>query len=1228
MRRISGVYEALCPNCGGPCSEERLSRGLPCRLCLPKAEGVDGKHIGELLASRGALKRYGLVYKLHVKLHEFEDFFRQATGSTMWPVQKLWARRLLRGESFAIIAPTGVGKTTLLSVYCLWLHTKSRGKVYYILPTENLVNQVYEKISSYAERLGINASIVRYHSHLRTAERREAIEAIKEGKYDILITTSSFLARNQDRLLKGAVFDAIIVDDVDAMLRSPKSIKRVLVALGFTPEAVDYALQTLRLKLDILAAKVRGRKHKAERLLQKLIEAEARLADAIAASSPGQLVIASATGRAYGLHSKIFNKLLGFDIGRLYDSLRDVDNFHLKPSGDPVEEAAKLITMLGGGGIVYFSCLYSEEDINRLIEILDKHGVRAVYAKAGRSTKALRKFATGEADVIIGKASYYGTIVRGIDLPYRVKYAVFIGVPVRAQPLEKAVMNPRRLVRLALSLIKDDAEVREAVKVLAKLTPGELQLVYKLLRDGGRCETESRVCRLVNLSRTIASKVLEEVRQRKKPIKTQSAVIIEYGGETLYVTPDTATFVQASGRTSRLLNGGMTHGVVVVVEKDDALVELLSEKLSRFMSTATGFKPFTKEAITESMRVAEETRHGKRTKKVNIETCCIIVESPTKAKTIANFFGKPARRKIGPLTVYETSFFNPKNNTLYIASITASIGHIYDLTLEEKGVHGVIVDADGYHPVYAPIKRCLSCGRQFASNTNTCPYCGSGNVEDKFAVIEALRQLALETGKVYLATDPDVEGEKIAWDLYLALKPYAENIERIEMHSITRSELYRALAATRGIKKPLVSAQVIRRIEDRWIGFSLSKHLQEKYGNKGLGAGRVQTPVLGWIIARYREWRENRCYVLLVRITERTAVRLFIRDRRVLEEAAREAREGVLVEVLDEDEVTINPPPPYTTEALLVDASLRYRYTAEKTMKLAQELFETGLITYHRTDSTHVSPTGIDVASRYLSRKGLLGDFKPRSWGPPGHHEAIRPTSPHDPDELREEIAVGNVFIGVRLRESHYRLYDLIFRRFIASQMKPARLVKARVRITVGGLEAEAPAYIGVVEAGFLKMYDAVVVDEELRGLLGTRVRPLDVKTYKSSRVRLYTHGDVVALMKRNGIGRPSTYARTLDVIRRHGYVVESKYRKYLIPTRLGVNVYTYLVDNFGQLVSLERTRSLQEKMRLVEEGLADPVELVDELYRELYSLDLVARGAELVPGAIRREGMEARVFS
>jgi len=1213
LRKLSGVYEGLCPNCGGPCSEERLSKGLPCRKCLPRIPAGDSRHIGELLAERGVLRRYGIVYKLHVLLQEFEDFFEKATGHKLWPVQKLWARRLLRGESFAIIAPTGVGKTTLLSVYCLWLYRSGRRPVYYILPTENLVNQVYEKLTKYAERLGIDARIIRYHSHLRAAEKREAVNAIKEGAYDILVTTSSFLARQQEGLLRGAVFEAVIVDDVDAMLRSPKSIKRVLVALGFTPDAVDYALKTLRLRLDILAAKVRGRKKKAEILLQRLIEAEARLADAIAESNPGQLIIASATGRAYGLHSKIFNKLLGFEIGRLYDALREVDNFHLEPRRRPIEEAAELIARLGPGGIVYFSTLHSDEEVEELVARLSEKGIKAVYAKAGRSTKALKMFASGEADVIIGKASYYGTIVRGIDLPYRIKYAVFVGVPVRAQPLDKAVKNPRRLVRLAISILPGDEEVREAVKLLSKLTPSELQLVYRIIRDDLQCKTDNRVCRLVGIARGLAEKILTVVGKLPKPIRAQGAAIIEVNGELLYVTPDTATFVQASGRTSRLLNGGMTHGVVIVIEENRELVDLLAERLQRFMGGHVAFQRYDPVKVRESLRLAEETRKGRKMKKVHIETCCIIVESPTKAKTIANFFGKPAKRRVGPLMVYEASFFNPLNNTLYIASVTASIGHIYDLTIEEKGVHGVVIDNEGYHPVYAPIKRCLSCGKQFAATHTACPYCGSTNIEDKFSVIEALRQLALESGKVYLATDPDVEGEKIAWDLYLALRPYAEDIERIELHSITRGELYRALANPRRINPALVAAQVVRRIEDRWIGFSLSRHIQEKFGRQGLGAGRVQTPVLGWIIARYREWRRRRCYVLLLRLTSRTAIRLYIHGRDKLRELVEEASNGVAVEPLRIEEVTLNPPPPYTTEELLFDASARYRYTAEKTMKLAQELFETGLITYHRTDSTHVSSTGIEVAKKYLSAHGLAEEFKPRAWGPPGHHEAIRPTMPHDPEELRQEIAVGNVFIGVRLRESHFRLYELIFRRFMASQMVPAVVRRVDARVVIGDVEARLTVYIDAVRPGFLRMYDAVVIDKEFGNILGRLVKPLEVRTYKSSEVRLYTHGDVVALMKKNGIGRPSTYARTLTVLRQHGYVIESKYRKYLVPTRLGVNVYTYLVDNFNRLVSLERTRMLYEKMRSVEEGRADPVELVDELYRELYELSLLEHPLEVV---------------
>jgi len=232
---------------------------------------------------------------------------------------------------------------------------------------------------------------------------------------------------------------------------------------------------------------------------------------------------------------------------------------------------------------------------------------------------------------------------------------------------------------------------------------------------------------------------------------------------------------------------------------------------------------------------------------------------------------------------------------------------------------------------------------------------------------------------------------------------------------------------------------LVRRIEDRWIGFELSRIVQERFGNKRLSAGRVQTPVLGWIIERCREARKKRL-ISLIKLENGLWVELEKPVSRDLGE--------VYVEVKERME-KLYPQPPYTTDIMLREASRRLRFSAEKTMRLAQDLFEMGLCTYHRTDATTVSPTGITIAKEYIE-ENFKGKFEGKSWRGEGAHECIRPTRSVDTRRLIELIQEGVWRFPKKLTADHIKLYDLIFRRFIASQMIPAEVVKQIVTVRIG----------------------------------------------------------------------------------------------------------------------------------------------------------------------------------
>jgi len=231
----------------------------------------------------------------------------------------------------------------------------------------------------------------------------------------------------------------------------------------------------------------------------------------------------------------------------------------------------------------------------------------------------------------------------------------------------------------------------------------------------------------------------------------------------------------------------------------------------------------------------------------------------------------------------------------------------------------------------------------------------------------------LEVDKIYLATDPDTEGEKIAFDLFIYLYPYNQNIKRIELHEITRTEFIRKIKEPREIDFNLVKAQLLRRISDRWVGFKLSEEIQNYFQNLNLSAGRVQTPVLGWILEKEKRIKQKH---YLVNLSFNNQNFYFYTENedliKKLKEKFKNKELEIEIEFTQTNEETINPLPPYETSNLLKNANSFFRFDAQTTMKIAQDLFEQGLITYHRTDSVFISDFGKNVALEYLERKNLI----------------------------------------------------------------------------------------------------------------------------------------------------------------------------------------------------------------------------------------------------------------
>ncbi len=1216
---MKAIYREMCPNCLGRISDERLYIKNPCDSCLDEPAGADSYFelvtaVRNALKLRGTLKEWERIYELEKGVQEIEAFFKKGTGFTFWSAQRTWVKRLLKGRSFSIIAPTGMGKSTFGAFMAVWNATKGK-KSYIIVPTTPLVIQTVKKIQAIAERAGVEVNLAYYHGNLRNKEKEEMLAKIANEDYQILITSAQWLARNFDEKLKGRHFDFIFVDDVDAFLKASKNIDRSLLLLGFTEEIINKAWEIIRLKKSMsryLNGRAQDREERLKELNGSIAEIQREIEEFKSKNRIGIMIIASATGSARGDRIKLYRELLGFEVGSGRSALRNVVDSYLKPTKDIKEHVEELLKTLGKGGIIFTpidqGLAYAEELVNYLRE----RGFK-VELVSSKNRKSIEKFEKGEADYLVGSATYYGSLVRGLDLPHLIRYAVFTGVP----KFRFSIDLERPTIYRALGLLSEvmdflsDEDRRTAEKLHARLRrlirnipQFELMKIEEALAEGLPIENEfhNHVLGVFRELVEFLRRVLKDKEVLQKLAEDPFISLKEEEGKWYIEIPDVRTYIQATGRTSRLFAGGITKGLsVLIVDNEKVFNGLVRQMRWRF----TEFKmvPFEELDLDEILRQIDEDREkvrlvmeGKISAKVKdlVKSVLMIVESPNKARTIANFFGQPSKTRIGDLVAYEVSIGN------IMLTILASGGHMFDLVTNE-GYHGVLVENKGdmlrFIPVYDTLKRCRDCGHQFVDweEKGVCPRCGSTNVRDALENVKAMREIAQEVDEILIATDPDTEGEKIAWDIRNVLSPYTPNIKRIEFHEVTRPAIMRAIQEARDVNEARVNAQLVRRIEDRWIGFELSQELQRVFENRNLSAGRVQTPVLGWIIERYKEFTESETYFLGLTLENGLQVTVEIgKDGKNIEPP-----EYVTVEEVELEERELNPSPPYTTDAMLKDASTFLKLSAPETMRLAQDLFEAGLITYHRTDSTHVSNTGIEVAKEYITEEIGEEYFKPRPWGEEGAHEAIRPTRPIDTGRLMQLIRDGIIQLPKNLTRNHYRLYDMIFKKFMTSQMKAARLLVERAVINAGVGKVELEGYVEVIEDGWTKLRSPPL--RQLPKLeAGERLKVVEAKKWKAPKVSLYTQGDIVAMMKERKIGRPSTYAKIVQTLLQRYYVIETRGRKKLVPTEQGIKVYHYLISKYKELVSEEKTRELEELMDMIEENKKDYLEVLRSLYEEL----------------------------
>ncbi|MEM2699803.1 MAG: reverse gyrase [Candidatus Bathyarchaeia archaeon] len=1191
LKGLRAIYRGMCPNCGGDISDQELLTVGVCSRCLPTTVR-DSESVYLELVKRGKIGGYAKVLEIEFELKRFSEFFSMLVGSRPWALQEVWAKRVLMGRSFSIVAPTGIGKTLFGLVMALYLARKGK-KSYIIVPTSLLVRHLLDKVSAFLEKIHNKdeltkmPTVIGYYSAMPKKESNETLKRIESQDFSILITTDRFLY-NRFNLIRNVKFDFIFVDDVDSFLKSPKNIDKIVLLMGFGPEDIEEALKTEETSAS------------GERIPPS---------DRWGQSHDRVLVVSGATLRGKRTKRiKIFRRLFGFEPGFSPEFVRNISNLYLKSKGNVKEEVVELIRRHGPGCLVFVPQVKGVEYAKSIALSLREAGINTfVYERM--DPKMLEKFVNGEYAVLAGVASNRSPLARGLDLPETIRYIVFAGVPRREIRVGISEYSPQKILTLlrALSPFFEDKFLKEAtpiISALSKIVPVSKEVIDKIREaDEKNIELEGfvgYVLRVVREARKLLIKIMEDIDFRKVTERLDVDVKIEEK-EYVLVIPDVDGYIQASGRSSRFYAMGISRGLSIVIVDDEKAFYGLSKRIQ--LLTDEEFEEYSVERALEELRYVDGDREIiRRIRKGEftvdavdiIRSALIVVESPTKARAIAYFFGRPARRNIGDFTVYEVASGH------LILNIIASGGHIFDLTTE-GGFHGVLKEDGHYVPIYTDIRKCGNCGEQF-TDREECPVCGSKNIRSKREIVDLLRKLAMEVNKVLIATDPDAEGEKIGYDIYTVVKPYCRNVERLEFHEVTRKALRRALSEPRDIKLPYVQAQVVRRIEDRWVGFELSRKLWERFKIVTLSAGRVQTPVLGWVIKRVEDLRKK-IPVAEVQLENGLSVRLVNPPN--IDELRRKFRDGELkatIKNITFREERIYPPPPYTTDSMLRDAAHKLNFTVGYTMGLAQILFESGLITYHRTDSTAVSTTGIDVARRFLE-ENYPGLFRPREYRAEGAHECIRPTKPLSVKQLRFYLSSGVLRIPQKLSGDHLKLYDMIFRRFIASQMSEAKILVQEFDLAINGAETKQSRIVKIIEQGFLAVNPTIRVDEEIKE---GDYRVVSMRVRQEPTVRPYREGDLIALMKERGIGRPSTYSKIIDILLKRRYIIENN--RAIFNTRLGKAVYEYLARNFGSLVSEDLTRNLEATIDAIENGQAHYQEVLKAIEDEIRSV--LERGA------------------
>ncbi|NLN86002.1 MAG: type I DNA topoisomerase [Syntrophomonadaceae bacterium] len=551
----------------------------------------------------------------------------------------------------------------------------------------------------------------------------------------------------------------------------------------------------------------------------------------------------------------------------------------------------------------------------------------------------------------------------------------------------------------------------------------------------------------------------------------------------------------------------------------------------------------------------------------------VIVESAAKAKTIGKFLGRNYRVK-------------------------ASVGHIRDLPKSKLGID----ISNDFEPQYITIR-------------------GKGEL------LKEIRSEAKKANRILLATDPDREGEAIAWHLQHLINIPEGSKSRIEFNEITSAAIKKAIKNSRPVDLNLVNAQQARRVLDRLVGYNLSPLLWSKV-RKGLSAGRVQSVVVRVICEREKEigdFKPEEYWTIEVSLSKDgssrfTANLLSYRGRKLAmrnEEEQKKAADYLkgaefILKSLEKKEKRIKAKPPFTTSTMQQEASRRLGFAPNRTMRVAQELYEglelgkkgaVGLITYLRTDSTRIADSAQAEALDFIKAEygGTFAPSAPNQYksrkSAQDAHEAIRPSSvTRTPDSIKQFLS-----------RDQQRLYKLIWERFVASQMAAARYdtIKAEVNAGDYGLRANSSQ---LKFPGYKRVYNDQEEDEiknPIPDMTNGQVLQLEELTPEQHFTQpppRYTDASLVKLLEEKNIGRPSTYAPIIETIIKRRYV--ERQNKQFVPTELGYIVVDLLTEHFGNIVDIDFTARMEEELDLVEEGKLDWKAVIREFY-DPFSADL-----------------------